>query len=120
MYTTFGMKIIKNEKENEQDENEPNDKDKEEEMANTKISENDKDKNDDEHKFHFIITNSEDNVPLPKIIEIHDPYLGEPKWMRTRKHPAALRHHKIRKEEDYESWMLNELLLYTLGCSENH
>ena len=33
--------------------------------------------------------------------------------MRKRKHPAVLRHHKIKKEGDYESWMLNELMLYT-------
>ena len=83
--------------------------------ADNKISETDNDENDDnvEQKFHFIIIDSEDKVPLPRIIEIHDPYPGEPKWMRKRKHPAILRHHKIRKEGDYESWMLNELLLYT-------
>ena len=89
--------MVKNDKENEQDENE--------ETANNQISDKVNDENDDdyEQKFHFIITNSEYKVPLPKIIEIHDPYPGEPKWMRKGKHPAVLRQHKIRKEGDYES-----------------
>ena len=60
-----------------------------------------------------IITETEDKVPLPTPIELNDPYPGEPKWMRKRKHPAVLRHHKIKKERDYEMWMLNELMLYT-------
>ena len=55
----------------------------------------------------------EKKIYLPEHIEIHDPYPGEPKWMRKRKHPAVLRYHKTKKESNYESWMLSELLLYT-------
>ena len=64
-------------------------------------------------KFHFIITENDDTVPLPKLIEINDPYPGKPKWMRRRKSPAVIRYHKSNKDKHYESWMLKELMLYT-------
>ena len=67
----------------------------------------------DKKKFHSIITETNEWVPLPDFIEISDPYPGEPKIMRKRKGPAVLRYHKGNKENRYEEWMLKELMLYT-------
>ena len=64
-------------------------------------------------KFHFIMTETDEMVPLPNLIEISDPYPGEPKWMRKRKGPAVLRYHKVSRDNQYERWMLKELMLYT-------
>ena len=64
-------------------------------------------------KFHFIITETDEMIPLPKLIEISDPYPGEPKWMRKRKGPAVIRYHKVNRDNQYERWMLKELMLYT-------
>ena len=47
------------------------------------------------------------------MIEIDNPYPGEPKWMRKRKGPAVLRYHKSKRDTHYEDWMLKELMLYT-------
>ena len=52
-------------------------------------------------------------IKLPEVIEINNPYPGEPKWMRKRKGPAVIRYHKGNKDKDYEGWMLKELMLYT-------
>ena len=59
------------------------------------------------------MTETDDTVELPKIIEISDPYPGEPKWMRKWKNPAVIRYHKVKKDNQYERWMLKELMLYT-------
>ena len=67
----------------------------------------------DKKKFHSIITETNEWVPLPDLIEISEPYPGEPKIMRKRKGPAVLRYHKGNKENRYEEWMLKELMLYT-------
>ena len=37
----------------------------------------------------------------------------EPKLMRKRAKPAVLRYHKGSKDQQYENWMLKELMLYT-------
>jgi hypothetical protein len=52
-------------------------------------------------------------VPLPKLIEISDPYPSEPKWMRKHNGPAVIRYHKVNQDNQYERWMLKELMLYT-------
>ena len=52
-------------------------------------------------------------IKLPEVVEINNPYPGEPKWMRKRKGPAVIRYHKGNKDKDYEGWMLRELMLYT-------
>ena len=59
------------------------------------------------------MTDSDMQVPLPKIIEIRDPYPGEPRWMRKRNGPAVIRYHQAKKDNQYEDWMLKELMLYT-------
>ena len=55
----------------------------------------------------------DDAIKLPEVIEINNPYPGEPKVMRKRKGPAVIRYHKGNKDRDYENWMLKELMLYT-------
>ena len=50
-----------------------------------------------EAKFHHIVRS--DGTPgkkLPDYIELENPYPGEPKYMRKRKHPKALRFFKGR------------------------
>ena len=74
MFTTSGIKANKNAKDkldgNESEEVQTEDKTKE-------IDNSDYDMN--KKKFHFIITETDEMVPLPKLIEISDPYPGEPK-----------------------------------------
>ena len=112
MFTTSGLKV--NKKLHDRDENEQNDHDldndeKAEELEDIENSNQSWNKK----KFHYIITETDDTAPLPKLIEISDPYPGEPRWMRKRKGPAVIRYHKVSKDNQYESWMLKELMLYT-------
>ena len=107
MFTTFGLKMKKRGFEAEdKDQDESN---QEESMDDVNNSDYDLNK----RKFHFIMTDNDDMIPLPKVIEINDPYPGEPKYMRKRKGPAVLRFHKNSKDNQFEKWMLNELMLYT-------
>ena len=103
MFTTSGLR--KNKKEGILEEED----DPEEEKVHSKddIDESDK------QRFHYIMTESDEKVPLPDLIEISDLYPGEPKWMRKRKGPAVIRYHQVKKDNDYERWMLKELMLYT-------
>ena len=66
-----------------------------------------------EMELDYMITGTNDQVKLPMIITIQEPSLGEPKLMRKRKTPAVLRYHKANKDNQYERWMLKELMLYT-------
>ena len=36
-----------------------------------------------------------------------------PKWMRKRKRPAVIQYHKENRDNQYEKWMLKEIMLYT-------
>jgi hypothetical protein len=113
MYTTSGVKVNKKEK-NNLEENESNDPDAAKDNIPDEMEEIENSKYDmNKKKFHFIITETDEMVPLPKLIEISDPYPGEPKWMRKRKGPAVIRYHKANRDNQYERWMLNELMLYT-------
>ena len=89
------------------EDNEEDDSDKED--TGYGHSENDNGK----QKFHYIMMESDEMIELPEIIEIKNPYPGEPKWMRKRKGPAVIRYHKSNKDNDYERWMLKELMLFT-------
>ena len=70
-------------------------------------------KHGSKNTFHYIITETDDMVEIPKLIEISDPYPGDSKYMRRLKGPAAIRYHKSNRDNDYERWMLKELMLYT-------
>jgi hypothetical protein len=112
MFTTSGVRLNKKDKtnteENDQEQANPEEADVDpNEIANIASETR------NEQKFNFIITESEEMVPLPKLIEISDPYPGEPKWMRKRNGPAVIRYHKVSQDNQYERWMLKELMLYT-------
>ena len=68
---------------------------------------------DKRRNFHFIMVEGDERIELPEVIEINNPYPGEPKYMRKRKGPAVIRYHKGNRDKDYESWMLKELMLFT-------
>ena len=61
----------------------------------------------------FIITDTNDRIKLPKIINIRDPLPREKRIMKKRRLPAVLRYHKSNKDNQFEVWMLKELMLYT-------
>ena len=61
----------------------------------------------------YIITGEESQIKLPKHIILMDPMPRESKVMRKRNTPAVLRYHKGNKFQQFESWMLKELMLYT-------
>ena len=66
-----------------------------------------------ENKLDYMITGTHNGFKLPMIILIQNPSPGEPKWMRKRTTPAVLRYHKSNKDNQFERWMLKELMLYT-------
>ena len=105
MLTTSGLRLGKKDRNNEEDEDSEVDADDIDEFEHCI--------HDNRQKWDFIMTETDDTVPLPKLIEIKDPYPGEPKWMRKRKGPAVIRYHKSNKDKEYENWMLKELMLYT-------
>ena len=118
MFTTSGVKLSKKDK-IDTEENNPDEDKLEEADQSTNENANIPDEVQinnytmDKKKFHFIMTETEEMVPLPKLIEISDPYPGEPKWMRKRRGPAVIRYHKVNADNQYERWMLKELMLYT-------
>ena len=69
--------------------------------------------NDD--KFHTIITFRTLEVsgtPLPKTIELQNPYPGEAVHMTKRTFPASLRFQKVRQANNPDEYMFNEVMLY--------
>ena len=107
MFTTSGLKLSKKKTEIEDEDSELDD----DLACNLDIHNPEYDTN--KQKFHFIMTETDEMIPLPQMIEISNPYPGEPKYMRKRKGPAVLRYHKNSKDNQYEKWMLTELMLYT-------
>ena len=67
-----------------------------------------------EAKFHHIIKrNGKPGKKLPKFIELDNPYPGEPKFMRRRKHPKSVRFFKVNQENNPARFFLQELMFYT-------
>ena len=56
--------------------------------------------------------NNIDGKPLPQILQINNPYPGEPALMSKRSYPAILRFNKINKDKNPRKYMLSELMLY--------
>jgi hypothetical protein len=89
MFTTSGLKLSERDK-NDLEEKELKENDATNDESPDKTDDLDNSKYDiNKQKFHFIITETDERVPLPKLIEISDPYPGEPKWMRKRKGPLS-------------------------------
>ena len=75
--------------------------------------ERDKIKYGQEVKFHYLITETgELGKPLPKLLKIENPYPGEPKFLRKRKHPKSLRFYKVKRELNPARFFLHELMMY--------
>ena len=96
MFTTSGVKLNKTDTKNDTEENESKEADSgigesPDDIDNSKYDIN-------KQKFHYIITETDKMVTLPKLIEISEPYPGEPKWMRKRKGPAVIRYHKVKRD----------------------
>ena len=67
-----------------------------------------------ESKYHhFILRNGEKGKMLPEIVELENPYPREPRYLRKRKHPKALRFFKVKQESNAVRYFLQELMLYT-------
>ena len=64
-----------------------------------------KDVDDCNTKFHYIMT-SENNgsrgKKLPDMLLLRNPFPGEALYMKKRQHPAALRFHKYKKDNDHK------------------
>ena len=50
---------------------------------------------------------------LPIYIKLENPLPGEPKYLRKRKHPKALRYFKVKQENSPYRFFLQELMFYT-------
>ena len=88
----------------------------EEECLEVSDEEEDDDVEDSGRKFHFVMTfrdNGHKGKQLPEKIELNNPCPGERSTLKKRTFPAALRFHKIKKDNDHRRYMLNELMLYT-------
>ena len=96
MYTTAGLKL---KKENSEFEDTNDEIDSNEDISETKLD--------------YAVVGTSEQIKLPTIIAIQNPSPSEPKWMRKRRTPAVLRYHKASKDNQYERWMLKELMLYT-------
>ena len=67
-----------------------------------------------EAKFHhFILNDGKPGRKLPKYIELENPLPREPKFLRKRKHPKALRYFKVKQENSPYRFFLQELMFYT-------
>ena len=65
--------------------------------------------------FNYIMTYENlgcKGQPLPKSIELKDLFPGEPKLMKKRLYPAALRYYKNYSANDPIKFMLSEIMLY--------
>ena len=74
-----------------------------------------------EKKFHYIMTHKDPickGKKLPEMIKLDYPYPGERTTMKKRAYPAALRFHKVQKDNDHKRYMLHELMLYSPQRSE--
>ena len=67
------------------------------------------------NKFNYIMTYENlgsKGKELPKKIELKNLYPGEPKFMKRRTFPAALRYHKFHAANEPIKFMLSEVMLY--------
>ena len=83
--------------------------------------EKDKIKYGQEVKFHYLITETgEMGKPLPKIIELKNPYPGEPRFLKKRRNPKSLRFYKVKKDLNPARYCLHELMMYKHFSKEDY
>ena len=70
--------------------------------------------NDDPYrKFHYIMTESdEQGEEIPKYFKLKEAFPKENPIMQKRSYPAALRFHKVNRENNPHKYFLSELMLY--------
>ena len=74
-----------------------------------------------EAKYHHMITsNGKPGKKLPKYIELENPLPREPKFLRKREHPKALRYYKVKEESNPSRFFLQELMFYTSFDEETY
>ena len=69
---------------------------------------------DNEKKFHYVMTYKDSSCrgeKLPEMIKLDYPYPGERSTMKKRSYPAALRFHKVKKDNDHKRYMLSEVMM---------
>ena len=49
---------------------------------------------------------------LPHVFKLHDPFPGEPPFMKLRRMPAVLQFHKYKVEKDPDAYWFSEAMLY--------
>ena len=106
IYDSFSGKAPKIAEDNDSHEEEDEEQDNEETDTIRKYGK--------ETKFHHFIT-SEGKLgkPLPTFVLLENPCPGEPKFLKKRKHPKALRLFKVKRENNPARFFLQELMLYT-------
>ena len=57
---------------------------------------------------------------LPNFLEITNPYPGEPRFLRKRRHPKSLRFFKAKRDREPERFFLHELMMYKSFNSEDY
>ena len=83
--------------------------------------EKDKIKYGSEFKFHYIIKeNGDTGVALPDLIKLENPYPGEPRFLRKRRHPKALRFFKVKRDINPMRYFLHELMMYKSFNKEDY
>ena len=60
----------------------------------------------------MVTSNGKPGKKLPRYIELDNPLPREPKFLRKRKHPKALRYYKVKEESDPSRFFLQELMFY--------
>ncbi len=79
------------------------------------INQEEMDEESSDEKFHRIMANAwgkGKGPKLPTIFKLKDPYPGEPPFMKLRRQPAVLRHHKYKADKDPEAYWFSEAMLY--------
>ena len=67
-----------------------------------------------EAKYHHFITKTgHPGKILPQVVELENPCPREPRYLKKRKHPKALRFFKVKQEDNAVRFFLQELMLYT-------
>ena len=73
----------------------------------------DNDKEDPYKKFHFIITEDDElGAEIPQAFKLRETFPRENPIMQKRSFPAALRFHKVNKDNSPHKYFLSELMLY--------
>ena len=72
-------------------------------------------------KFHHVIEKTGKlGKKLPSTIALVNPLPGEPKFLRKRKNPKAIRFFKVRAENNPARFFLQELMFYTCFDEETY